>query len=154
MPAVSVTHLVKSYGDKQAVRDVSFEVQKGEVFALLGPNGAGKTTTIEISRAFAIAPAARCPRWVSTRPIDPRNVGSAAASVSFFRNWRSSPFTGAAGTQRNAGYYPSPRPVDEVIEVIGLKEKADHRVKKLSGGQQRGSMSDWASSASPSCSSR
>ena len=38
---------------------------------------------------------------------------------------------------RNAGYYPSPRPVDEVIEMIGLKDKADARIKKLSGGQQR-----------------
>jgi lipopolysaccharide export system ATP-binding protein len=45
MPAVNVEHLAKSYGTAVAVRDVSFEVQKGEVFALLGPNGAGKTTT-------------------------------------------------------------------------------------------------------------
>ena len=52
MPAVSVRHLAKSYGDKQAVRDVSFDVEKGDVFALLGPNGAGKTTTIEILEGF------------------------------------------------------------------------------------------------------
>ena len=44
--------LSKSYGDTVAVRDVSFEVQKGEVFALLGPNGAGKTTTVEILEGF------------------------------------------------------------------------------------------------------
>jgi ABC-2 type transport system ATP-binding protein len=50
--AVSVEHLSKSYGDTVAVRDVSFEVQKGEVFALLGPNGAGKTTTVEILEGF------------------------------------------------------------------------------------------------------
>ncbi|HUO49692.1 MAG TPA: ATP-binding cassette domain-containing protein, partial [Acidimicrobiales bacterium] len=50
--AVHVAHLSKSYGDTVAVRDVSFEVQRGEVFALLGPNGAGKTTTIEILEGF------------------------------------------------------------------------------------------------------
>ena len=52
MPAVSVRHLSKSYGETEAVRDVSFEVEKGEVFALLGPNGAGKTTTVEILEGF------------------------------------------------------------------------------------------------------
>jgi ABC-2 type transport system ATP-binding protein len=52
VPAVAVRNLGKSYGAKQAVSDVSFEVEKGEVFALLGPNGAGKTTTIEILEGF------------------------------------------------------------------------------------------------------
>jgi ABC-2 type transport system ATP-binding protein len=52
VPAVAVRHLAKSYGDKQAVSDVSFAVEKGGVFALLGPNGAGKTTIIEILEDF------------------------------------------------------------------------------------------------------
>jgi ABC-2 type transport system ATP-binding protein len=45
---IKVTNLVKNYGDFQAVRDISFDVDKGEIFAFLGPNGAGKTTTIKI----------------------------------------------------------------------------------------------------------
>ena len=138
MPAVSVRHLAKSYGDKQAVRDVSFEVQKGEVFALLGPNGAGKTTTIEILEGFrnrttgevltlGVDPAERSTqRWLRSR------IGVVLQELAV------EPFyTVRQVLSRNAGYYPSPRPVDEVIEVIGLKEKADQRVKKLSGGQQR-----------------
>ncbi len=138
MPAVSVRHLAKSYGDKQAVRDVSFEVQKGEVFALLGPNGAGKTTTIEILEGFrnrtagevltlGVDPADRATqRWLRSR------IGVVLQELAV------EPFyTVRQVLSRNAGYYPSPRPVDEVIEVIGLREKADQRVKKLSGGQQR-----------------
>ena len=57
---MSVQHLSKSYGDNHAVRDVSFEVERGEVFALLGPNGAGKTTCIEILEGFGSAPGATC----------------------------------------------------------------------------------------------
>ena len=138
MPAVSVRSLAKSYGDKQAVSDVSFEVEKGEVFALLGPNGAGKTTTIEILEGFrdrsggevstlGVDPAQRATqRWLRSRI----GVVLQELAVEPF-------FTVRQVLTRNAGYYPAPRPVDEVIELIGLKEKADQRVKKLSGGQQR-----------------
>ncbi len=138
MPAVSVRSLAKSYGDKQAVSDVSFEVEKGEVFALLGPNGAGKTTTIEILEGFrdrsggevstlGVDPAQRATqRWLRSRI----GVVLQELAVEPF-------FTVSQVLTRNAGYYPAPRPVDEVIELIGLKEKADQRVKKLSGGQQR-----------------
>jgi ABC-2 type transport system ATP-binding protein len=138
VPAVSVRHLGKSYGDKQAVRDVSFEVQKGEVFALLGPNGAGKTTTIEILEGFRN----RSGGEVSTLGVDPADRSTQRWLRSrigvVLQELAVEPFyTVRQVLSRNAGYYPSPRPVDEVIEVIGLQEKADQRVKKLSGGQQR-----------------
>ena len=138
MPAVSVSHLAKSYGDVDAVKDVTFEVEKGEVFALLGPNGAGKTTTIEILEGFRD----RSGGAVQTLGVDPSNrttqrwlrtrIGVVLQELAV------EPFYSVRQVlTRNAGYYPSPRPVDEVIELIGLKEKADQRVKKLSGGQQR-----------------
>src|SRR5580658_2572731 len=138
VPAVSVRHLAKSYGDKQAVRDVSFEVEKGDVFALLGPNGAGKTTTIEILEGFRD----RSGGEVETLGVDPAN----RSTQRWLRNrigvvlqeLAVEPYYSVRQVlSRNAGYYPSPRPVPEVIELIGLKEKADDRVKKLSGGQQR-----------------
>jgi ABC-2 type transport system ATP-binding protein len=138
MPAVSVRHLSKSYGDTVAVRDVSFEVERGEVFALLGPNGAGKTTTIEILEGFrdrsggqvetlGVDPADRTTqRWLRTR------IGVVLQELAV------EPYYSVRQVlSRNAGFYPSPRPVDEVIDLIGLREKADERVKKLSGGQQR-----------------
>jgi ABC-2 type transport system ATP-binding protein len=138
LPAVSVSHLAKSYGDTVAVKDVTFEVGRGEVFALLGPNGAGKTTTIEILEGFrdrsggevetlGVDPSDRATqRWLRTR------IGVVLQELAV------EPFYSVRQVlTRNAGYYPSPRPIDEVIELIGLKEKADQRVKKLSGGQQR-----------------
>jgi len=138
VPAVSVSHLAKSYGDMAAVKDVTFDVEKGEVFALLGPNGAGKTTTIEILEGFrdrsggevqtlGVDPSNRATqRWLRTR------IGVVLQELAV------EPFYSVRQVlTRNAGYYPSPRPVDEVIELIGLQEKADQRVKKLSGGQQR-----------------
>ena len=138
MPAVSVEHLSKSYGDTVAVRDVSFEVQKGEVFALLGPNGAGKTTTVEILEGFRERSGGR----VQTLGVDPADhstqrwlrtrIGVVLQELAV------EPYYSVRQVlTRNAGYYPHPRPVDEVIELIGLAEKADDRVKRLSGGQQR-----------------
>jgi ABC-2 type transport system ATP-binding protein len=138
VPAVKVRHLAKSYDDFQAVRDVSFEVEQGEIFALLGPNGAGKTTTVEILEGFrdrsggevetlGVDPARRATqRWLRTR------IGVVLQELAVEPY-----FTVRQVLSRNAGYYPSPRPVEEVIEMIGLKDKADDRVKKLSGGQQR-----------------
>ncbi len=138
MPAVMVEHLAKSYGDNVAVRDVSFDVQKGEVFALLGPNGAGKTTTVEILEGFrdrsggrvrtlGVDPADRSTqRWLRTR------IGVILQELAI------EPYYSVRQVlTRNAGYYPNPRPVDQVIDLIGLSEKADERIKRLSGGQQR-----------------
>jgi len=138
VPAVSVRHLAKSYGEVEAVRDVSFEVEQGEIFALLGPNGAGKTTTVEILEGFrdrsggdvetlGVDPATRATqRWLRTR------IGVVLQELAV------EPYYSVRQVlSRNAGYYPTPRPVEEVIEMIGLKEKADDRVKRLSGGQQR-----------------
>ena len=118
MPAVSVEHLSKSYGDTVAVRDVSFEVQKGEVFALLGPNGAGKTTTVEILEGFrdrsggacetlGVDPADRSTqRWLRTR------IGVVLQELAI------EPYYSVRQVlTRNAGYYPNPRPIDEVIDA-------------------------------------
>ncbi|HTU39757.1 MAG TPA: ABC transporter ATP-binding protein [Acidimicrobiales bacterium] len=135
---MSVEHLAKSYGETVAVRDVSFEVQRGEVFALLGPNGAGKTTTVEILEGFRTRSGGR----VETLGVDPAD----RATQRWLRNrigvvlqeLAIEPYYSVRQVlTRNAGYYPNPRPVDEVIELIGLAEKADDRVKHLSGGQQR-----------------
>jgi ABC-2 type transport system ATP-binding protein len=136
--AISVHNLVKTYGDKRAVSDVSFEVSQGEVFALLGPNGAGKTTIIEILEGFRDRSAGK----VETLGVDPANrrtqrwlrtrIGVVLQELAV------EPFYSVRQVlTRNAGYFPSPRPVDEVIALVGLTEKSDARIKTLSGGQQR-----------------
>jgi|HubBroStandDraft_6_1064221.scaffolds.fasta_scaffold01524_9 ABC-2 type transport system ATP-binding protein len=138
MPAVIVEHLAKSYGDTVAVREVSFEVQKGEVFALLGPNGAGKTTCVEILEGFR----ARSRGRVETLGVDPADTSTQrwlrARIGVVLQELAIEPYYSVRQVlNRNAGYYPNPRPVEEVIDLIGLGEKADSRIKRLSGGQQR-----------------
>lgn len=136
MSAIIVEGLRKSYGSVPAVREVSFEVREGECVALLGPNGAGKTTTLEVLEGYLEADAGR----VEVLGSDPRH-GS--------RSWREgigivlqgtaadSYLTVREALARTAAFYPRPRPVEEVIDLVGLREKADARVLKLSGGQQR-----------------
>ena len=138
MAAVSVEHLSKRYGETDAVDDVTFEVHHGEVFALLGPNGAGKTTTIEILEGFRTRDGGRvevlgydpADRTTSRQLRERLGVVLQELAVEPFLSVRQA-------LTRNAGYYPRPRPVDEVLELVGLQDKANARVKTLSGGQQR-----------------
>jgi ABC-2 type transport system ATP-binding protein len=138
MPAVSVEHLSKSYGSAVAVRDVSFEVHRGEVFALLGPNGAGKTTCVEILEGFRTRSSGRV-ETLGVDPADPSTQRWLRSRVGVvLQELAIEPFYSVRQVlTRNAGYYENPRPVDEVIDLIGLREKADARIKRLSGGQQR-----------------
>jgi ABC-2 type transport system ATP-binding protein len=136
--AIQVKNLYKSYGQVHAVDDVSFDVQRGEVFALLGPNGAGKTTSIEVLEGFVrrdkgavdvlgIDPGDRREQWRLRKRI---GVVLQELAVEPF-------FTVRQVLERNAGFYPAPRAINDVLELIGLPEKANARVKTLSGGQQR-----------------
>ena len=134
--AVEVRGLEKSYGDLRAVCGIDLEIRRGEVFALLGPNGAGKTTTVEILEGYR----RRDSGHVAVLGIDPgrqraqlkARIGIVLQSTGVDRY-----LTVAETVAMYAGFYPSPRPVDEVIAVVGLEEKRDARVLKLSGGQQR-----------------
>src|SRR3954447_10845748 len=135
-PAIVVEGLRKTYGELEAVRGISFEVHRGEVFALLGPNGAGKTTTLEVLEGFRNRTQGR----VEVLGIDPtgqplalrKRVGivlqETAVEIYLSVN---------EVLTRARAYYPDPRGVDEVIDLVGLREKADDRVKTLSGGQRR-----------------
>src|SRR5689334_13218926 len=134
--AVSVDGLEKSYNGTQAVRGISFEIATGEIFGLLGPNGAGKTTTVEILEGYRNRDAGD----VQVLGLDPERGGSAwrervgvmLQSSSLYPN-----LTARETLRVFAGYYASPRNADEVIEIVELSDKADARVRTLSGGQQR-----------------
>jgi ABC-2 type transport system ATP-binding protein len=134
--AIDVRGLRKSYGDLEAVRGVDLSVDRGEVFALLGPNGAGKTTTVEILEGYR----ARTAGEVSVLGHDPaRRERELKARIGIvLQSTGIDPYLTVAETvELYRGYYPDPRPLDEVIELVGLVEKRDVRVLKLSGGQQR-----------------
>ena len=136
MTAISVRALRKSYGATRAVRDVSFNVEEGEVFALLGPNGAGKTTIVEILEGYRHRDAGE----VSVLGIDPAHGGRALRErVGVVLQECAVPPLLSVTELINLyrGYYPAPRRTDEIIELVGLSEKATARVKTLSGGQQR-----------------
>jgi ABC-2 type transport system ATP-binding protein len=133
---VSVQGLVKRYGDLEAVAGVDLEVRRGEIFAFLGPNGAGKTTAVEILEGYR----PRTAGAVSVLGADPQEGG---------RAWRAqigivlqTGATEEALTPREtfalwASYYPEPRPVEEVVALVGLEDRADQRISALSGGQKR-----------------
>ena len=134
--AIDVRSLWKAYGDVEAIRGIDLHVAAGEVFALLGPNGAGKTTTVEILEGHR----KRSGGEVSVLGYDPeandralkQQVGivlqstgveqylSVEETIDLFR-----------------GYYPHPLPLEQLLDLVGLREQRRTRVKKLSGGQQR-----------------
>ena len=135
-PAITVSDLRKSYGQVEAVRGVSFEIEQGEVFGLLGPNGAGKTTTVEVLEGYR----KRDGGSVSVLGVDPQHaggdwrerIGVVLQSSAMYPN-----LTVDEHVRVFAGYYSRPRDPGEVIALVGLEEKRSARVKTLSGGQQR-----------------
>ncbi len=135
-PVISISDLRKSYGEVEAVRGIDLEVRRGEVFAFLGPNGAGKTTTVEILEGYRDRDGGE----VSVLGEDPHGAGRAWRERIgiVLQSCRLDPYlTVAESLALFAGYYRAPRPVEEVIDAVGLEGKADTRTGKLSGGQQR-----------------
>jgi ABC-2 type transport system ATP-binding protein len=134
--AIEIRGLRKTYGNVEAVRGIDLSVPEGEVFALLGPNGAGKTTTVEIMEGFRKRTSGEV--WVLGH--DPAKGGRELKSQIgiVLQSTGIDPYLTVAETiDLYRAYYPRPRPVDEIIEVVGLSHKRDARVSKLSGGQQR-----------------
>jgi len=134
--AIAVRDLHKSYGDLEAVRGVDLEVHEGEIFAFLGPNGAGKTTTVEILEGYR----KRTSGHVEVLGADPSTSTSAwrariGVVLQTCQVWNL--LTVRESLELHAGYYPSPRAVDETMALAGLSEQAGQRAGKLSGGQQR-----------------
>jgi ABC-2 type transport system ATP-binding protein len=136
MPAIEVSGLRKAYGNLEAVRGVDFTIETGEVFGLLGPNGAGKTTTVEILEGYRKRDAGEV-RVLGHDPERPgpdfrERIGVVLQASDLWPN-----LTVRETHAVFAGYYETPRDVDEVVALVGLEEKAGARVKTLSGGQKR-----------------
>jgi ABC-2 type transport system ATP-binding protein len=135
-PVISVEGLRKSYDGLEAVRGIDLAVNRGEIFAFLGPNGAGKTTTVEILEGYR----QRNGGEVAVLGVDPQRADRAWRQRVGFVLQESrlvGELTPRETLELYAGYYATPRDVDETVSLVGLQEKADVRTSKLSGGQQR-----------------
>ena len=134
--AIEVRSLTMSYGSRQVLRGVDFEVRPGEVFCLLGPNGTGKTTTVEILEGFRQRTGGHV-RVLGVDPADQRarlreRIGIVLQECGFPRQarvaelidiWRS--------------YYSAPRPLAELLALVELTADRVCQVRRLSGGQRR-----------------
>lgn len=135
-PVINVEHLAKSYGDINAVDDISFQVMPGEAFGMLGPNGAGKTTTVEIIEGLRTADSGR----VSVLGLDvaivpakiKQKIGIQLQAPSLLPL-----VTVQEIIELFAGFYKRSIPVDDILDMLALKDSRKVLVKNLSGGQQQ-----------------
>ncbi len=136
-----ISHLVKNYGEVKAVQDISFDIREGEIFSLLGPNGAGKTTTISMLSTLYTPTSGDATiggHSVTKDPMAVRGIiGVVPQELALYDDLNAREnlifwgkmygLTGKALKER----------VDEVLEQIGLTDKANMRVKTYSGGMKR-----------------
>lgn len=136
MTAVHVKDLRKRYGGTHAVDGAEFDIAAGEVFALLGPNGAGKSTTVEILEGHRSRDGGEV-SVLGTDPAHPTREWRSRIGIVLQTSNEAPELTVREMVRHFAGYYPSPRDPDQVIEAVGLTDKAGAKLAQLSGGQRR-----------------
>jgi ABC-2 type transport system ATP-binding protein len=136
MSAITVSNLKKNYGDVEAVRGIDFVVESGEVFALLGPNGAGKSTTVEILEGHRTKSSGEVSVLGFDPGVSPREFREAIGIV-LQETAVEDELSVSEAIDLYGSLYPRRRPTGELVELVGLQEKADARIKTLSGGQRR-----------------
>ena len=135
-PVISIHGLRKSYGELEAVRGIDLQVEPEEILAVLGPNGAGKTTTVEILEGFRERDAGEV-QVLGVDPAKPTRAWRERIGIVLQGTTLETKLTVRETLELYAGYFEKPRPVNEVIALVGLEEKVDVRAGKLSGGQLR-----------------
>src|SRR5215472_11163867 len=136
MPVIEVENLRKHYRDHVAVHDVSFSVERGEIFGIVGPNGAGKTTTVECLEGMRTPDGGS----ISVLGLDPQRDGAElrhrlgvqlqeSALPDRMKVWEA--------LDLYASFYPRPADQGRLIEYLGLAEKRETTFGKLSGGQKQ-----------------
>jgi ABC-2 type transport system ATP-binding protein len=135
-PAVEIRDLRMRYGDRDVLRGVELEIQRGECLALLGPNGAGKTTTIEVLEGFRH----RSDGHVRVLGEDPATAPEAwrARLGIVIQQWRDhGRFRPLELLEHLRRFYDDPRGAAETLELVGLGDQGTQPAGKLSGGQRR-----------------
>jgi ABC-2 type transport system ATP-binding protein len=135
-PAIAVRGLRKSYGNVQALDGVDLTVRRGEVLAILGPNGAGKTTLVEILEGHRRADDGD----LNVLGFDPGRRERAfreRIGIVLQEEGLEPEITAREAIELYGAAYPNPRPADEVLDLVGLGDRADARANTLSGGQRR-----------------
>jgi len=136
MAVIDVKNLVKSYGDVEAVRGIDLHVDKGEVFALLGPNGAGKSTTVEILEGHRTLTSGSV-EVLGFDPTDRDRSYRERIGIVLQETAIEDQLTVKEALDIYGSMYPKRRPSGELIELVGLDDKTDARIRTLSGGQRR-----------------
>ena len=140
-PILEVQNLVKKYGDFAAVDDVSFAIEAGEIFSLLGPNGAGKTTTISVLSCLlkpTSGDAVIGGHSVTRESLQVREViGVVPQDIALYNMLSARENLEFWGRMYSMGGAALKQRVDEVIEQIGLADKANQKVETYSGGMKR-----------------
>lgn len=134
--AVDISNLSVSFGSVEAVRDVSFSLQYGEVLALLGPNGAGKTTIVDTLLGFR-SPTAGTARIHGLDPIRDHQEMTLRTGALLQRGGVWFPMTPRQVLDLTATYYEFPRPVNELIDLLSLRTAQNTPWRRLSGGEQQ-----------------
>ncbi len=140
-PILEVRQLVKKYGDFEAVKGISFHIDRGEIFSLLGPNGAGKTTTISVLSTLFQPTAGDVlvdGHSVVREPMVVRNrIGVVPQELALYDDLTArenlvfwGQMYGLSGKNLNER-------VSQVLEEIGLADRAKERIKTFSGGMKR-----------------
>lgn len=134
MFAVDLQHLTKRYGQVTAVRDLSLQIEPGEIVAFLGPNGAGKTTTIDMLLGLA-RPDEGSVKVYGQTPADAIARGDVAAVMQTGGLLKD--FTVGETVRFTGSLFAHTRPASECMERAGIAHIADRLVGKCSGGEQQ-----------------
>ena len=140
-PILEVHDLVKKYADLTAVKGISFDIQEGEIFSLLGPNGAGKTTTIKVLTTLfspTSGDATICGHSVTREPMAVKNcIGVVPQELALYEDLTALENLNFWGNMYGLSGKTLSTRIDEVLEQIGLKDRAKQRIKTYSGGMKR-----------------
>jgi ABC-2 type transport system ATP-binding protein len=142
MPSIlEARNLAKNFGDFAAVKGISFDIEEGEIFSLLGPNGAGKTTTISMLSTLFVPTSGEATiggHSITREPMAVRNlIGVVPQDLALYEDLTARENLVFWGQMYGLSGRKLKERIDQVLEQIGLTDKAKNRVKTYSGGMKR-----------------